>query len=137
MTVGNIHPDHRAMLERESGLLPEVIDARGYRTVTTKAELKELGFAPSQHRVPGLLIPNHTVHGEIGLHQFRPDHPRTLKKRVIKYETPKESRLVVDCHPFARRQLGNPSIPLWITEGAKKADSLVSHGCCALGLNGV
>jgi len=33
--------------------------------------------------------------------------------------------------------LGNPKIPLWITEGSKKADALASHGACAVSVTGV
>jgi hypothetical protein len=45
--------------------------------------------------------------------------------------------MVLDIHPFAREKLGNPSIPLFITEGLKKSDSLVSRGLCAVTLLGV
>ena len=31
----------------------------------------------------------------------------------------------------------DPHVPLWITEGCKKADALVSHGACALDIGGV
>jgi hypothetical protein len=137
VTLEKLHPNHRAMLERESGLRRDVIDARGYRTVTTEAELQPLKFAPTQQLVPGLLIPIHTVDGKIAAHQLRPDKPRTLKKKKIKYETPKGSRIVLDCHPFIRSLLSDPTIPLWLTEGSKKADSLVSHGRCAIALLGV
>ena len=33
--------------------------------------------------------------------------------------------------------LADPSIPLWITEGQKKADALASHGLCSIALFGV
>ncbi|MFC1982483.1 DUF3854 domain-containing protein [Chloroflexota bacterium] len=33
--------------------------------------------------------------------------------------------------------LGNPDIPVWFVEGVKKADSLASHGSCAVTLTGV
>lgn len=33
--------------------------------------------------------------------------------------------------------LGDPRLPLWITEGSKKADALASQGACALSLTGV
>ena len=132
-----LHPHHRAMLERDSGLSPEVIEARGYRTVTVKSELKRLEFGEAQRLVPALLIPILTVHGDVGTHQLRPDQARICKGKVIKYETPKGSRMVLDCHPFARPDLGNPGIPLFVTEGAKKADALISRGCCALALLGV
>jgi hypothetical protein len=36
-----------------------------------------------------------------------------------------------------REKLGDPSIPLWITEGIKKGDSLTSRGLCTVTLLGV
>jgi hypothetical protein len=43
----------------------------------------------------------------------------------------------LDVHPFAREMLGNPSAPLFITEGIKKGDALVSRGLCTVALLGV
>ena len=120
---------HWHMLTVESGLSSEVIVARHYQTVTTKADLKSRGFSDSQLRVPTLLIPIYDVHGELALYQARPDEPRIKNGRPIKYETLSGGRMVLDCHPSIRHQLANPTVPLWITEGIKKGDSLVSHGC--------
>jgi hypothetical protein len=128
---------HRRMLEVESGIRPDVIAARGYRTVTCQAELGRLGFGPSQRLTPALLLPVWTVHGEIGLYQARPDSPRIRKDKAIKYETPCNARMALDCHPFVRPELADPSKPLLITEGIKKGDALVSHGCVAVALLGV
>ena len=36
-----------------------------------------------------------------------------------------------------RTQFDDPQVPLWITEGSKKIDCLVSHGCCGVGVIGV
>ena len=33
--------------------------------------------------------------------------------------------------------LGDPPVPLWISEGIRKADALVSRGMCAVALLGV
>jgi hypothetical protein len=33
--------------------------------------------------------------------------------------------------------LGDPSVPLWVTEGSKKADALASQGACVISLTGV
>lgn len=128
---------HRVMLEQESSITPEVIEARGYRTVETKAELERLGFGRAQRNVPGLLFPIHGPGGEISLYQVRPDEPRIKNGRPVKYETPGGSRMALDVHPFARKKLGDPSVPLFITEGIKKGDALVSRGLCAIALIGV
>ncbi len=129
--------DHSEMLLRGSGISEEVVRARGYRTVGTKAELKRLGFSDSQSNPPGLLIPLYSPAGEIANYQLRPDQPRVSNGKPAKYETPRGSRMVVDVHPFARRKLGDPTTPLFITEGIKKGDSLVSHGLCAGSILGV
>jgi hypothetical protein len=129
---------HEKMLLEESGISPEVIEARGYSTVDTKSELKSLGFSERQCNKPGLLIPVYSPTGDIATYQFRPDEPRIDKKgRPVKYETPSGSRMVLDVHPFAREMLGNPSVPLFIAEGIKKGDSLVSRGQCTVALLGV
>ncbi|MCZ6799194.1 MAG: hypothetical protein O7F12_01770, partial [Nitrospirae bacterium] len=118
--LATITDHHRDMLSNESGIQPEVIESRGYRTVTKKFHLKELGFQDTQCCVPALLIPIHGVHGRIALYQSRPDTPRIKEGKPIKYETLAGSRMTLDCHPVIRKQLQDPNIPLWITEGIKK-----------------
>ena len=120
----------------ESAITDEVRDASDYRTEVSLSELGRLGFAKAQ-RLPGLLIPIHDVHGEIRTHQLRPDDPRTVRDRLTKYETPKESKAALDVHPFCREQLGDPTVPLFITEGIRKGDAIVSAGASALALLGV
>ena len=45
--------------------------------------------------------------------------------------------MALDVPPAARRDLGNPAVPLFITEGARKADAAVSAGLCCVALLGV
>lgn len=133
----NLAPEHLRMLEEGSAITREVIEGRGYRTVETRAELKRLGFSDVQTRIPTLLVPIWGVAGEIVLYQSRPDNPKIRNGKPVKYETPRGSRMVLDVHPSARHMISDPSIPLWITEGVKKGDALVSRGCCAISLLGV
>ena len=63
------------------------IAERGYKTVTTKAALKDLGFSANQQLVPALLIPISNVHGEVAGYQSRPDKPRVRDGKPVKYET--------------------------------------------------
>lgn len=128
---------HLHMLEKESGITREVIKARGYRTIEKKVELEALGFARPQRNVPSLLIPIYNSFGEVSLYQSRPDTPRINKGKPVKYETPSGSRMTLDIHPFAKDKLGDPATPLFITEGIKKADALVSKNLCTVGLIGV
>ncbi len=137
--LGNtLSPRHQQLID-ESAIAPEVASERGYRTITTKAELKRLGFADSQCRVPALLIPVFGVTGEIVTYQARPDMPRIKDGKALKYETPRGSRMALDVPVRCVRQKwhGDPKRPLFITEGARKADAGVSQGLCAIALLGV
>lgn len=132
-----LYEEHKKTLTGESGISEEVIDARGYRTVDKKIELEKLGFSKAQRNVPGMLIPVWSPNEEIVIYQYRPDEPRIKDGKPVKYETPTGTRMVLDVHPFAREMLGDPSVPLLITEGIKKGDALVSRGLCAVALLGV
>jgi hypothetical protein len=130
-------PQHAKLIE-ESGISLAVRAARGYRSATTKADLQRLGFGASQSRVPALVIPVRGVSGEIVTYQIRPDEPRIGKQgKALKYETPHSSRMVLDVPFGAKSSLANPKIPLFITEGARKADAAVSYGLCCISLLGV
>lgn len=128
---------HRTMLEHKSGISPEVVTARGYKTVTTKTELKQRGFSPAQQNVPALLLPIYSPTGEVVLYQTRPDTPRINKGKPVKYETPTGSLMALDVHPFAKDKIGDPGTPLFVTEGIKKGDALVTQGLCTVALIGV
>ena len=98
---------HKKMLIDESSIAQDVAEARGYRTIEKKVELKTLGFSDSQRNTPGLLIPVYSPTGEIATYQFRPDQPRIGKNgKSVKYETPSGTCMVLDVHPFAREMLG-------------------------------
>ena len=68
-------PQHGSLLQ-DSAISQEVVEARGYRSVTTKAELRRLGFKDRQCLVPALRVPIYGVTGEIVNYQIRPDIPR-------------------------------------------------------------
>ncbi|CAN5681894.1 hypothetical protein BH23CHL8_BH23CHL8_28820 [soil metagenome] len=137
-TPGQLHllPQHAALLTA-SAISDEVARTRGYRSVEQKARLTELGFSSMQARVPALLIPVWDVHGETVLYQIRPDIPRIADGRVVKYETPRGARMALDVPPSVRSMLGDPGIPLFITEGIRKADAAASIGLCCIALLGV
>ncbi|MGH7169634.1 MAG: DUF3854 domain-containing protein, partial [Gemmataceae bacterium] len=129
--------EHAALLAA-SAIDKEVIKARGYWTANAQADLLHLGFKLHQCQVPALVIPIRNVHGEISLYQSRPDEPRLGKNgKTIKYETPCGGRLVLDVPLMARPDLDDPKIPLFITEGSRKADAAVSKGLCCISLLGV
>lgn len=128
---------HHEELLRASAIKPSVAAARGYRSMERDEELSHLGFSAQQRRVPALLIPIHDVTGEVVTHQLRPDTPRERGGKAIKYETPTDSRMALDVPPAARDRLRDPSVPLYVTEGARKADAGVSAGLCCIALLGV
>ncbi len=130
-------PQHHAMLVA-SAISLDVVATRGYRSATRRSELRDLGFGQAQQRVPALVVPVHGVTGEVVLHQIRPDNPRrNAQGRPIKYETPSRARMALDVPPAVRPLLGNPNLPLIVTEGARKADSAASVGLCCIAVAGV
>ncbi len=129
-------PQHDRLIT-DSGISPDVAAARGYRSVETKTELRRLGFGETQTRVPALLIPVWNAAGEIALYQIRPDEPRIIKGKPVKYETPAGARMALDVPPPIREWLRDPERPLLITEGIRKADAAVSLGLCCIALLGV
>ncbi len=131
-------PQHQKLIEA-SAIDPAVASARGYRSVVIKADLRRLGFADYQCRVPALLIPVFSVHGEIATYQLRPDEPRVDRKKgkALKYETLAGRRVFIDVHPEARKGIGNPNRPLFVTEGVRKADAAESKGLCCIDILGV
>ena len=68
---------------------------------------------------------------------YRPDIPRKdANQREIKYELPKNAGVRLDCPTRCQPMLADPFLPLWVTEGIKKADALASHGLCAIAVLG-
>jgi hypothetical protein len=135
-------PRHWDQLTVGSGIAPEVIAERGYRSIAGPEDypiLKQHGFIkPQWSNVPGLLLPIWTPDGRNGLMVYRPDTPRPGRDgKPNKYEFPKGAGVRLDCPPCSRPMLTDHKIPLWITEGQKKADALASHGLCAVALLGV
>jgi hypothetical protein len=130
--------EHFNHLSEGSGINTDVIKERGYRSLLGKAELEKLGFTPAQQRSPGILIPLWSVDSKEAGYQFRPDHPRTNNRgKPVKYESPTGSSNRLDCPPRCQKMIGNPQVPLWITEGSKKADALASRNACAISVTGV
>jgi hypothetical protein len=133
---GALHPQDAEQL-LQSNIPAEIMQQRGYRTVTTKAELERLGFSRQQCLVPTLIVPVWNVHGEIALYQHRPHAPRIRDGKAVKYETPTGAKMVLDVPPAVRSQIGDPAVPLFVTEGVKKADAAAGRGLCCIALLGV
>lgn len=114
-----------------------IIAERGYRTIAGPDELPT-AFADWQRR-PGLLVPIRDTTGNVATYQLKASDPRRGKDgKSIKYDTAADARQCIDVPQRSRPHLGNPGVPLWITEGAKKVDSGLSHGIrCIIGVQGV
>lgn len=123
---------------KASAISTEVIKERGYRSVLGKTDLKSACFSKAQQRAPGILIPLYSVDGSSIGYQYRPDNPRLNSRgKPIKYENPSGSTIRLDVPPRCKIVLKDPSVPIFFTEGVKKADALASQGACAVALNGI
>lgn len=123
---------------RRSAISAEVAGERGYRSVTDPAALRELGFSEAQAVVPTLLIPLHDTSGQVAGHQHRPDVELVDRTgRRLKYVNPRGQGNRVDVPPRCRDAIGDPSKPLLVTEGVKKADAAASAGLVCVALKGV
>ena len=138
-------PGHLRELE-ESCISDHVRSGRRYETLygtdEDKARLKELRVPRwawrEESAFPALLLPMYRVTGEeIGV-QFKPALPQEApggKRQKYASQTGVPNRL--DVPPAVADLVRDPSHPLWITEGIKKADCLASYGKAALTLTGV
>ena len=126
----------------DSGIAPDVALERGYRLERTKAALAREGFTSRfQQRVPAIVIPRFAPSGEKITPVLKPDSPRELqskpgKRRVVKYETVSEVPVRLSVHSRTLKKLRDICYPIWVTEGEKKGDALVSHGAAAVVVQG-
>ncbi len=141
---------HWAELHTQSAIAEDTIWARGYQSITRptntnqepRQHLTRLGiptWATSEDRYfPGLLIPLYRATGERISWIFKPRVPVTNRDgKKMKYASARGLSSVVDVHPANRDRIADPTVPLWLTEGVKKADALASHGLCVAALSGV
>jgi P4 family phage/plasmid primase-like protien len=140
----DLMPAHQRELE-ESCIAPEVAAARGYETLygtdEDRTRLKELRVPRWAWRdelaFPALLLPMYRVTGEaIGV-QFKPATPQEMNGKRQKYASQTGVPNRLDVPPAVADAVRDPSNPLWITEGIKKADCLASYGRAVITLTGV
>lgn len=136
MTTTLLTERHLAQLT-SSAISPQVMKQRGYISIRPGAVEQWRELAGHIHADKllktilhdgGLAFPLYRL-GQSNPHTWilRPDRPRhTQEGKVIKYEYPKGEKNVFDVLPGYSLALKKPDIPLWITEGAKKADALAS-----------
>jgi hypothetical protein len=126
---------HAALLAA-SAISVEVAAERGYYSVGERSQVP-LDFGRNQRRAPALVIPLYDVFGEPFGYQLRPDEPRTIRGKVVKYETPTKQSNRLDVPPRCQPLLDDSAVPLVFTEGARKADAGASRGIAAISVNGV
>jgi hypothetical protein len=133
----SILPQHQQLLAA-SAITREVADQRGYVSVDSRKQLQRYakGFG-NKCPVPGLLIPLRRAGGSVWGYQYRPDAPRVMDGKPRKYETPWQQPGGIDVPVAINGQLGDPSQPLLVTEGSRKADAAVSAGLCCVSVLGV
>jgi hypothetical protein len=131
---------HRLELEGGSSITARIIEQRGYWTATKPESLRALGHGYSEDQcqlVPCLVIPIWGVDKNVVSSQIKPVSPRTVDGKILKYESPAGQPPRLDIHPYIAENIRDPHKELWITEGAKKADSAIVRGLTCIDLAGV
>jgi uncharacterized protein DUF3854 len=127
-TERTLSPEHRRTLEVLSAIACDVIGARGVYSVEWGRDLPAVFSRRQRGRGPGILFTVHRPDGSTTW-QYRPDgtdpdHPG------LKYEAGCKSRgapgNTLDVHPYCRKWIEDPSVPVVFVEGIKKADSILS-----------
>jgi hypothetical protein len=122
-----------------SAVDPAVIADRGYQTVQWGPNdrrghdlLAGLGipsWARDGERGSGLLIPMYRATGERISAQWKPEKQvRNRNGKYLKYASVRGQTNRLDVHPRNRDRIVDPTVPLWITEGIKKADATPPAG---------
>lgn len=141
---------HRRELEQGSAIARELVDERKYQSIERPSNTRDdarplldrLGiprWATREDRYfPGLLIPLYGPSGRCVGHQFKPNTAvPDGNGKTRKYASAKGQASRLDVHPRNRDRVTDPTVPLWITEGVKKADALTTAGLCVVALSGV
>ena len=131
-------PHHLAHL-RASGLTDVTILAAGIHSETCPDKLAAtLGMRkPTKGLAPALVFPYVAADGTNGYHRVRPDTPRSIGGKLVKYESPREQPNRVYFSPGVARVIEDPTVEIAITEGEKKALAVTQFGPPCLGLVGV
>jgi hypothetical protein len=132
--------DHRADLE-SSGLNERTISAWGAYSIEPdqKSVMGQLGcphIEPPALALP--ILPPDRTQPDLNDVMLKPDRPRLDRRgRSAKYEARPKSRNRIHAPLTIREKLADPSVPLVITEGQKKAEKAAQEGICTIALAGV
>jgi hypothetical protein len=138
--AGKLLSQHVADLRR-SGLSDNQIQACGFHSITDGVQLNTwLRWRSGGERLgPCLAIPFRDCQGKVnGYVRLKPDKPRTdADGKPVRYESPKGQPNRAYFPPRTVAALNDPTIPLLITEGEKKAAKADQEGFACIGLTGV
>lgn len=133
-------PNGLDKLIKDSGISPEVFHARGY-SIVNGTDARRAGFSRKQSERASedwhaLLVPLWDITADASPSgvQMRPTRGAP---GAPKYETPPKQPNFLDVNPLMRPAVLDEMSELWITEGARKVDSLASVGVPCIGLTGV
>lgn len=145
-----LNDQHKRELLELSSIDPAVVTERDYETIgrpsagdgRPRDRIRRLGIptrALDEDRYfSGLLIPMYGPTGQRVSVQWKPITQYAGRDgKAQRYASPKGQTNRLDVHPRNASKLTDPKVPLWITEGVKKADSLTSRGQCAIAITGV
>lgn len=129
--------EHHYQHLRSSALGDDIIAQRGYRSIENYHQWHDLLWQENATKrqldsnkipFPALAIPLYRPGEEQpAVWVARPDNPRLSKDgKAIKYEYPRGAPNVLDVLPHFSSLLTETQKPIWLTEGAKKADALAT-----------
>jgi putative DNA primase/helicase len=141
LDLSRLTPSHLADLRR-SGLSDDQIARCGFHSLQTAASVQQVLRWKRYTGELGdcLCIPFIDAKGKpSGYHRLKPDNPRKGKEagKTIKYESPKGCSNRAYFPPGTLAAVKDPSAPLVITEGEKKAAKADQEGFACIGLVGV
>jgi len=127
-----LHPDHYEDLKK-SGLSDETIEKAGIITVPPRDIHKELGF--KHDGIESVL--KFSYSGNNGFARYKVIYSPDAKGKKPKYIQQKGTQNHLYIPSSTRPNLNNTNIPLYITEGEKKALKGCQEGLCCIGLSGL
>ena len=131
--------DHHVAELRRSGLTDETIKAAGIYSEVAPAKLAALldwKKYPSKC-APAIVFPFIGADGRNGYCRVKPDRPRQIGGKAVKYESPRGQPNQIYIPPGIDDLLTDPSRGLLLTEGEKKSACATQHGFPCIGLVGV
>jgi putative DNA primase/helicase len=133
-----IQPQHLKKL-RACGLSDETITKAGIYSETAPAKIAAiLGWKrPSKNLAPAIIIPFYSADGTNGFARARPDTPRVLKEKPVKYESPRGVENRIYLPPGVPASLDDPATEIVVTEGEFKSLAATQFGFPCVGLIGI